>query len=139
MAREQRQSMAARVQQKVAAGEGPVVMVRTRKSSHVAAVGYDKASRTLYVEYLEDKGVRRTRRGLQPARLPEGSTVVYRYHNVPPYIVTQALHAPSVGHYLWQRVYGRYRYVRLGRKGWRGPVGGHRARRKPGRETFKRV
>lgn len=129
-------SLAAFVKQRAKEGLGPVVMTRTPRSSHVASVGYDAERRTLYVEYLEVK----PRAGRpQPKRLKPGTTVVYKYFNVPPYVYTQLLHVPSVGRYLWRRVYGgKYRYVRLGRKGWRGRVGGHRAVRRPGAATFKR-
>ncbi len=128
-------SLAAFVKQRAKEGLGPVIMQRTLRSSHVASVGYDKERRTLYVEYLEVK----PRRGRpQPKRLKPGATVVYRYFNVPPYIYTQCLHAPSVGHYLWVRVHHKYRYVRLGRTGWRGPVGGHAALRRPGKVAIKR-
>jgi hypothetical protein len=128
-------SLAAFVKQRAKEGLGPVVMQRTLRSSHVASVGYDAERRTLYVEYLEVK----PRRGRhQPKRLKPGATVVYRYFNVPPYIFTQALHAPSVGHYLHVRVYGKYRYTKLGRRGWRGHVGGHAAKRRPGKVALKR-
>jgi hypothetical protein len=129
-------SLAAFVKQRAKEGLGPVVMQRTLRSGHVASVGYDKERRTLYVEYLE----RKPRPGRpQPKRLKPGATVVYRYFDVPPYIYTQLLHAPSVGHYLWIRVFRKYRYVKLGRKGWRGHVGGRAALRRPGKAAFKRV
>jgi hypothetical protein len=128
-------SLAAFVKQRAKEGLGPVVMQRTPRSSHVASIGYDAERRTLYVEYLEVK----PRRGRpQPKRLKPGATVVYRYFNVPPYLYTQALHAPSVGHYLWARVYRKYRYTKLGRKGWRGPMGGHAALRRPGAVKIRR-
>jgi hypothetical protein len=131
-----RTSLAALVKQRAKEGQGPVIMTRTPRSSHVASVGYDKERRTLYVEYLEVK----PRPGRpQPKRLRPGTTVVYKYFNVPPYIYTQLLHVPSVGKYLWRRVYGgKYRYVRLGRKGWRGRVGGHRAQRRRAPAQLKR-
>ena len=134
--RENKQSLAKFVRGRAAEGAGPVVMTRTLRSSNVASVGYDEATRTLYVEFL---AVHPRRGRMQPKRLKPGSTVIYRYFNVPANIIKQLLHAPSVGHYFWIRVRGRYRYMKLGRKGWRGPVGGHRApKRRPGHATFKR-
>ena len=128
-------SLAGLVKQRAKEGLGPVVMQRTLRSSHVASIGYDKERLTLYVEYLEIKPLRGRH---QPKKLKPGTTVVYRYFNVPPYVFTQAHHAPSVGKYLHRHVYRKYRYVKLGRKGWRGKVGGHAAKRRPGKVAFKR-
>lgn len=128
-------SLAAFVKQRAKEGLGPVVMQRTLRSSHVASIGYDAERRTLYVEYLEVKPLRGRH---QPKKLKPGATVVYRYFNVPPYVFTQAHHAPSVGKYLHRHVYRKYRYVRLGRKGWRGHVGGRAALRRRGAVKIRR-
>jgi hypothetical protein len=130
-----KQSLAKLVRAKAAAGDGPVVMTRTRRSSNVASIGYDAATDTLFVEFL----LKHPRRGrMQPQKLKPGTTCIYKYFNVKRGVYTQMLHAPSAGHFVWVRLRGRYRYARLGRSGWRGPVGGHRAKRRPGKAPVRR-
>ena len=124
--KEPKQSMAQIVKQRAEAGLGPVLMTRVLLSSNVASVGYDAKTRTLYVEFL--KGYRPRVGRMQKKKLKPGETVIYKYFSVPPNIPKQMLAAPSKGKYHWRHVRGRYRYMMLGRKGWRGPVGGHRAR-----------
>ena len=127
MARKQpKMSMSQIVRARAEAGMGPVVMKRVLRSSNVAAVGYDKTTRTMYVEFL--KGYRPRVGRLQKKKLKPSETVIYKYFMVPPNVPRQMLASPSKGKYHWRHVRGRYRYALLGRKGWRGPQGGHRAR-----------
>jgi len=133
-AEQPKMNLAAFVRKRAAEGAGPVIMQRTRQSSHVASVGYDASTETLYVEYLEVK----PRSGRQPVRLRKGMTCLYKYFNVGEYIYRQAMRAPSIGKFLWRRVYKRFRYMRLGRRGWRGPVGGHAAQRRKKPPTIRR-
>lgn len=126
MAKEAKQSIAQLVKQRAESGVGVVMMTRTPKSSNVASIGYDKPTRTLYVEFL--KGYRPRVGRQQKKKLKLSEVVIYKYFNVGYNIYQQMHHAPSKGKYHWRHVRGKFRYMRLGRKGWRGPVGGHRAR-----------
>jgi hypothetical protein len=118
-------------------------MVRIQKSSTVAGAGYDAKSRTMYIEFLRGYKPRNGR--MQKKKLRPGETVLYKYLNVDRSVYYQLLYAPSKGRFVWRRIRGRrkgmkgspydyradhpkYRYMRLGRKGWRGPVGGHAAK-----------
>lgn len=63
------------------------------QSSNVASVGYNKASKTLEVEF-------RTGR-------------VYQYSGVHANTARAFLAAPSKGKYVWRRLRGNYSYVRV--------------------------
>lgn len=63
-------------------------------SSNVASIGYDNASQTLEVEFLN------------------GS--IYEYYDVPENVYQELIAASSVGGYLAQRVKNVYGYSRVG-------------------------
>jgi hypothetical protein len=63
-------------------------------SSNVASIGYDAASQTLEVEFLN------------------GS--VYQYYNVPAGVFEQFEHAPSKGAFLNEQIRNLYPFSRVG-------------------------
>ncbi len=62
-------------------------------SSNIASIGYDEATQTLEVEFLNNS--------------------VYQYFNVPPNIHDELMAAPSHGVYLNANVKNHYAYGRL--------------------------
>lgn len=63
-------------------------------SSNIASIGYDEASQTLEVEFLNG--------------------TVYQYYNVPPNMHEQIMHAGSKGRFLNTYIKNAYPYSRVG-------------------------
>lgn len=62
-------------------------------SSNIASIGYDEASQTLEIEFLNGG--------------------VYQYFDVPKQIHNSIMAADSQGQYLAQNIKGRYRYTKV--------------------------
>ncbi len=63
------------------------------QSSNIASIGYDEATSTLEIEFLNNS--------------------VYQYFDVPQYIYNEFMQAESHGKYLAQNIKGMYRYSRI--------------------------
>jgi len=63
------------------------------QSSNIASIGYDEATSTLEIEFLNNS--------------------VYQYFDVPQYIYNELMEAESHGKYLAQNIKGIYRYSRI--------------------------
>lgn len=75
----------------------PIVMTKV-SSSNVSAVGYDRPTQTLQVEFLPS--------GKRGARM-------YRYFNVPPGVVEAFYNAHSKGTFMWKFIRGIYSYKEI--------------------------
>jgi len=75
----------------------PIVMTKV-SSTNVSAIGYDRPTQTLQVEFLPSgkKGYR-----------------MYRYFNVPPNVVEAFYNAHSKGTFMWKFIRGIYSYKEI--------------------------
>lgn len=81
------------------------------KSSNVRSLGYDDVNNILFVQF----------KGYVPRRGEARPDSVYKYFNVPVLVYLKFLGAKSKGKFVHWHLGGRYRYLRMGRLGWRGP------------------
>jgi len=75
----------------------PIVMTKV-SSTNVAAIGYDRATQILQVEFLPSG-----KKGIS----------VYRYFNVPPSVAEDFYQAHSKGTFVWKVLRGNYRYIKM--------------------------
>lgn len=81
-------------------------------SSNVHSIGYDEPNKILYVRFW---GESKSKRSQVPGPL-------YKYLGVEKRLYLQFYYAKSKGEFVWERLRERYRYILIGRKGWRGPT-----------------
>jgi hypothetical protein len=80
-------------------------LVPIEDSSNVRAIGYDDASKYLYIQFHPE-----SERDRPPT---------YRYANVPSQIYRRFLGAPSKGMFVWASIKGKYDYAKWTGFGWR--------------------